>query len=85
MAALLKRAVKAFNDGAFEGKPVFTGLLQVLISKWDREVSGKGMQNFQYPPGFDDWAHELCCINPEAYRSFKDTFAGRTERSFRDV
>jgi hypothetical protein len=36
----------------------------------------------KYPPAFDDWCHELLCIRPEAYRSFRRKFAGRTERSF---
>jgi len=36
----------------------------------------------KYPPAFDDWCHELLCIWPEAYRSFRVQFAGRTERSF---
>jgi hypothetical protein len=36
----------------------------------------------KYPPALDDWCHELICIRPEAYRSFRRQFAGRSERSF---
>jgi hypothetical protein len=36
----------------------------------------------KYPPAFDDWCHELLCICPEAYHSFRMQFAGRTEQSF---
>ncbi|KAF6761398.1 hypothetical protein DFP72DRAFT_804371 [Ephemerocybe angulata] len=39
----------------------------------------------KYSPALDEWLHELCCISPEAYRSFKDHFGGRTERSFREI
>jgi hypothetical protein len=35
-----------------------------------------------YPPAFNDRCHELLCIRPEAYRSFRTHLAGRTECSF---
>jgi hypothetical protein len=85
MASLLQRTVKAFTAGQFDDKPIITGLLEVVIIKADKESRGVGLQGIKYPPGFDDWAHELSCINPEAYRSFKTVFGGRTERSFQEI
>lgn len=57
-------------------------LVHVLVVDTERLEKGRGLQNMKYPPAFDDWCHELLCIRPEAYRSFRLQFAGRTERSF---
>ncbi|KAI9443778.1 hypothetical protein H4582DRAFT_2053569 [Lactarius indigo] len=70
--------------GNFDDKPVFLDLVQVITGQAERRVQGRGLQNMKYPPAFDDWCHELLCIRPEAYRSFRQEFAGRTERSFLD-
>lgn len=57
-------------------------LVHVLVVDAERLEKGLGLQNMKYPPAFDDWCHELLCIRPEAYRSFRLQFSGRTERSF---
>ena len=57
-------------------------LVHVLVVNAERLEKGLGRQNMKYPPAFDDWCHELLCIQPEAYRSFCLQFSGRTERSF---
>jgi hypothetical protein len=56
-----------------------------MIIQAERIDEGKGMRNIKYPPAFDQWAHEICCISPEAYCSFKAKFAGRSERSFQQI
>ena len=68
--------------GHFNDKHVFMDLVHVLVIDAERLERGVGLQNMKYPPAFDDWCHELLCIRPEAYRSFRLQFAGRTERSF---
>ncbi|KAJ2921648.1 hypothetical protein H1R20_g15444, partial [Candolleomyces eurysporus] len=83
--SLLRRVVKSFADGIFDKQPVFVGMIEMMIDKAEQEEGGKGMQNMKYNPAFDKWAHELCCISPEAYRSFLQNFGGRTERSFREM
>lgn len=60
----------------------FVGLVEVMVSRVEREDKGRGMQNMRYPPAFDEWCHELLCIRPEAYCSFRQTFSGRSECSF---
>lgn len=57
-------------------------LLRVWVAKAEREARNKGMQNFYYPPVFDAVCHELVCLRPEAYRTVKREFSGRSERSF---
>lgn len=68
--------------GNLDNKPVFMDLIQVLTIEAERREQGRGLQKMKYPPAFDDWCHELLCIRPESYRSFRTQFAGRTERSF---
>ena len=45
----------------------------------------RGLQGMCYPPAFDEWCHELLCISPAAYRTFRTDFGGRTERSFHQI
>ena len=68
--------------GNLDDQPVFLDLVQVLTTQAERQLDGHGLQNMKYPPALDDWCHELLCIRPEAYRSFRRQFAGRSERSF---
>lgn len=68
--------------GNLDDQPVFLDLVQVLTVQTERRLSGTGLQNMKYPPALDEWCHELLCIRPEAYRSFRKQFGGRSERSF---
>ncbi|KAF5331103.1 hypothetical protein D9619_006031 [Psilocybe cf. subviscida] len=79
---IFRRFVHQYAHGLFEQNDAFLGLLQVMVSKTDRESCGKGLQNMYYPPSFDTLAHEMLCISPAAYRTFKHEFGGRSERSF---
>jgi hypothetical protein len=68
--------------GNLDNRPIFMDLVQVLVTEAEQRKQGLGLQNMKYPPAFDDWCHELLCIRPEAYRSFRAQFTGRTECSF---
>lgn len=76
------RFVHQVVGGNLNDKPVFMDLVHVLTVEAERREQGHGLQKMKYPPAFDDWCHELLCIRPEAYRSFRTQFSGRTERSF---
>jgi len=78
----LTRFVRQVVAGHFNDKQVFMDLVHVLVVDAERLEKGHGLQNMNYPPAFDDWCHKLLCIRPEAYRSFRVQFAGRTEHSF---
>ena len=56
-----------------------------MVTLAERHDRGHGFQGMQYPPAFDEWCHELYCISPAAYRSFRTDFGGRTERSFHQI
>jgi hypothetical protein len=74
--------VRQVVAGNLDEQPVFLDLVEVLTVQAERRERGTGYQNMKYPPAIDDWCHELICIRPEAYRSFRRQFAGRSERSF---
>ncbi|KAH9015478.1 hypothetical protein EDB84DRAFT_1679909 [Lactarius hengduanensis] len=80
----LTRFVRQVVSGNLDDKTVFLDLVQVLTVQAEQRLRGRGLQNMKYPPALDDWCHELLCICPEAYRSFRRQFSGRTERSFLD-
>lgn len=61
---------------------MYLELVEVWSSMAEREAGGSGMQNFNYPPIFDEICHELACTRPEAYRTFQRAFGGRSERNF---
>jgi len=79
---LFIRFARKVAEGSFDNQPVFMGLVSLMTERVERDNQGKGTQNMQYSPEFDEWAHELLCISPEAYRSFQSMFGGRSERSF---
>ncbi|CAK5278486.1 unnamed protein product [Mycena citricolor] len=75
-----------YAQGVLEGKytnEVFNGLVEAMVSTADREERGVGMQNFKYPPAFDEFCNVMRITSPATYRVFKDHLTGRSERSFR--
>jgi hypothetical protein len=62
---------------------VFTGLVEAMVCKMDREERGTGMQNFHYPPAYDEFMHCLKIQSPRAYRLVSEYFMARSERSYR--
>jgi hypothetical protein len=56
-----------------------------MVTLAERHDRGHGLQGMRYPPAFDEWCHELLCISPAAYRTFRSHFGGRTERSFHQI
>ncbi|KAF4618011.1 hypothetical protein D9613_012841 [Agrocybe pediades] len=72
-----------FAKGALAGKydnSVFNGLVHAFVAQQDRIDRGVGMQNFAYPP---EW-EEVCSIarihSSRAYRSLRDFLPMPTER-----
>ncbi|KIJ10894.1 hypothetical protein PAXINDRAFT_157495 [Paxillus involutus ATCC 200175] len=78
----------AFATGVLQGKykdlKVFTGLVEAMVSKLDRETRGVGLQNFSYSPAWDEFAHILKIHSPRAYRHMTRYLPARSERSFRE-
>ena len=53
--------------------------------KQDREERGVGMQNFKYPPAWDEICNVLRIQSPQAYRTLTEKIPGRSQRNFRYV
>ncbi|KAJ6621927.1 hypothetical protein B0H10DRAFT_1910305 [Mycena sp. CBHHK59/15] len=57
-------------QGTLQGKytdfKVFGGLVEAMIQKVDRLERGVGMQNFKYPPAWDEMAHIVNIHSPRA-------------------
>lgn len=53
--------------GKYQDHKVFTGLVDAMVSARDHEERGIGMQNFEYMPALDEFAHMCAIISPEAY------------------
>ncbi|KIJ59917.1 hypothetical protein HYDPIDRAFT_170487 [Hydnomerulius pinastri MD-312] len=70
-------------QGKFKDLAVFTDLVEVMVSKLDREERGVGMQNFKYAPAWDEFVHIVKIHSPAAHRFLKKHLPARTERSFR--
>ncbi|KAJ7039794.1 hypothetical protein C8F04DRAFT_949367, partial [Mycena alexandri] len=76
-----------FAQGTLQGKytdfEVFEGLVEAMVMKTDKLERGVGMQNFKYPPAWDELCHIIKIHSPSAARALGDHFQVRSERSFR--
>ncbi|KAF7970334.1 hypothetical protein HWV62_24362 [Athelia sp. TMB] len=75
---------KGVLGGKYKDLKVFTGLVEAMVMKTDREERGVGMQNFKYPPEYDEFIHVLNIHSPRAHRFLCEHLAARTERSYRN-
>ena len=72
-------------DGKYQKHEVFTGLVDAMVRARDREEWGVGLQNFEYTPALDEFAHICAITSPEAYRLLQRYFPLRTLRSHQSV
>lgn len=70
-------------SGKYEDTNVFGGLVHAMMTKLDREERGVGMQNFCYPPAYDEFMHIVNIHSPRAHRFLKAYLPARTHRSIR--
>ncbi|KAH7904197.1 hypothetical protein BJ138DRAFT_1107029, partial [Hygrophoropsis aurantiaca] len=70
-------------SGKYKDLKVFTGLVEAMVSRQDREDRGVGMQNFKYAPAWDEFAHIMKIHSPRAFRFLSQHLPARSERSFR--
>ncbi|KAF4580332.1 hypothetical protein EYR38_003228 [Pleurotus pulmonarius] len=75
----------ALSSGAFDGKPSFVQLMEMMLERHKRKEHGLGLQNMQYASDFDQFCHEIQCVRPEAYRLFSAKFSSRSERSMQQI
>src|SRR5882762_668346 len=61
-------------DGKYQKHEIFTGLVDAMVRARDREERGVGLQNFEYTPALDKFAHICAITSPEAYRLMQRYF-----------
>ena len=69
--------------GKYDNK-VFHGLMEAIVTKYDREERGVGMQNFRYSPAWDELCHIIQIHSPRAYQSLSDYLPTRSVQWFSD-
>ncbi|KAJ7712478.1 hypothetical protein B0H14DRAFT_3018370 [Mycena olivaceomarginata] len=76
-----------FAQGTLQGKytefGVFGGLVEAMVMKTDKLERGVGMQNFKYPPAWDELSHIVQIHSPTAARALRQHLPIRSERNFR--
>lgn len=64
---------KAFGDGAFTNKAVFTDLCNVILQIFNRDAKVKGLTNMKYSDAFDDFVATLSSFSPRCSAIFVRT------------
>ena len=59
--------------------------MEAVVTKYDREERGVGMQNFHYAPAWDEMCHILKIHSPRAFESLSAYLPARSARNFRSV
>ena len=70
-------------SGKYKDLEVFTGLVEAMVSKVDREEQGVGLQNFHYLPVYDEFVHIVKVHSPRAHHFLSKHLPTRTESSYR--
>jgi hypothetical protein len=76
------RYAQGVLNGTYNNK-VFDGLLEAVVTRYDKEERGVGMQNFRYAPAWDEMCNILQIHSPRMYESLGKHFPMRTIRNFR--
>ncbi|CAG8727430.1 37123_t:CDS:10 [Gigaspora margarita] len=78
----LKLAKKG-SSRAFESKPAFKGLCEVMIQIAQHKDYSKGIQNLKYSEDFTHFTAVLSSLSPKAYEFFRTNLAGQTLQHIR--
>jgi hypothetical protein len=67
--------------GKFKGHEVFTGLVNAMVTKIDKEERGVRMQNFSYTPAWDEFVHIVSIHSPRAHKFLLEHFPAQSMRN----
>ncbi|KAF7364532.1 hypothetical protein MVEN_00322200 [Mycena venus] len=70
-------------QGKYTEFEAFTGLVEAMVMKTDKLERGVGMQNFKYPPAWDELCHIVKIHRPSAAKALCEHFPVRGDRNFR--
>ncbi|KII84575.1 hypothetical protein PLICRDRAFT_167537 [Plicaturopsis crispa FD-325 SS-3] len=77
------RYAQATLAGKFDNAEVFTGLVEAMVQKLDREERSVGMQNFKYAPAYEEFIHIVKIHSPRAHRFLMQHLQAPAARSLR--
>ncbi|KAF6765888.1 hypothetical protein DFP72DRAFT_996748 [Ephemerocybe angulata] len=77
----LLKVARAFLDGRLEDKAVFKSILIAMATQIDKEERGVGLQNFKYPPAWEEMCQILRDISPQSYEALSKHIQMPTGRS----
>ncbi|KAF7346851.1 hypothetical protein MSAN_01824400 [Mycena sanguinolenta] len=80
---LERRFAEHVVAGNFKKDTVFTGIIQAKVLAKDREIKGKGRQNFKHNEDLDAIFSLIYSISPRAYREIANHIPLRSERSIK--
>ncbi|KAJ7205209.1 hypothetical protein GGX14DRAFT_368089 [Mycena pura] len=69
--------------GKYDDYNVLLGLVDAMVKRVEREEKGKGMQNFQYTPAWDEFMHIVRIHSPRAHQFISNHFQVRSARNIR--
>ena len=76
---------KGVISGEFKSEYIFTGLVEAMVSKKDKERRGIGLQGFKYAPGLTEFAHIINIHSPRAYQAIRNILPLPTTRSLQYI
>ena len=74
-----------YAQGVLTGKydnNMFHGLMEAIVTKYDREERGVGMQNFRYAPAWDEMCHILKIHSQRVYEALSAYLPARSACNF---
>ncbi|KAJ7229028.1 hypothetical protein GGX14DRAFT_616418, partial [Mycena pura] len=77
------RYVKHVLNGDFKDDNVFRGIVATKVLAKERQLKGRGMQNFKHSEDLDALGSMIHVISPRSYRELSSHLVLRTDRSIR--
>ncbi|KAJ6464939.1 hypothetical protein C8R45DRAFT_939782 [Mycena sanguinolenta] len=81
--SLWRRFLQHVLNGDFKDDKIFTGIIQAKVLAKDRELKGRGMQNFKHNDDLDALFGLFHSISPRPYREIAKHVPLRSERSIK--
>jgi len=73
------------NQGAFDKKPVFKGLCQIMLQVSEASEANKGKQDLRYSTEFTNFLVVLRSISPKSLELFRQNLEGQSLRNIRYI
>lgn len=79
------KIAQAYLEGKLDDKTIFKDIMFVMAAQLDREERGVGMQNFKYPPTWEEMCQILHDSSPQTYNYLAKHIRMPTDRNIQCV